>query len=111
MQGATILNAHPTGGEVARYESHWNEPAHETYALISYLPNLEGDGRLLILQGLDVAGTQAAAEALIHPFVIDPILRRAVRPDGSIRYFEILLRTTSIESNAMNTHVVGSRMY
>ena len=111
MQGATVINSHPTEGEVDRYESHWNEPAHETYALISYLPNLEGDGRLLILQGLDVAGTQAAAEVLIHPFVIEPILRRAVRPDGSIRYFEILLRTTSIESNAMNTHVVGSRMY
>jgi hypothetical protein len=111
MRGAAIFNVHPIAGEAARYDSHWNEPAHETYAIISYLPNLEGDGRLLILQGLDVAGTQAAGEAIIHPSAIEPILKRATRPDGSLRYFEILLRTTSIESNAMNTYVVCSRIY
>ena len=111
MQGATIVDARPQPGEAATYVSHWNEPAHETFALISCLPNLEGNGRLLILQGLDVAGTQAAGEALLHPAVIAPILRRATRSDGSLRYFEILLRTTSIESSATGTQVVGSRIY
>ena len=111
MQGATIVNTRPQPGEAAEYVSHWNEPAHETFALISCLPNLEGSGRLLVLQGLDVAGTQAAGEALFHPAAIAPILRRARRPDGSLGYFEILLRTTSIESNATGTQVIGSRIY
>ncbi len=111
MQGATIVNARPQPGEAAEYVSHWNEPAHETFALISCLPNLEGNGRLLVLQGLDVAGTQAAGEALFHPAAIAPILRRATRRDGSLGYFEILLRATSIESNATGTRVIGSRIY
>lgn len=111
MQGATIVNARPEPGERAEYVSHWNDPAHETYALISCLPNLEGNGRLLVLQGLDVAGTQAAAEALFHPETIASILRRARRRDGSLGYFEILLRTTSIESSATRTQVIGSRVY
>jgi hypothetical protein len=111
MQGATIVNTRPQPGEAAEYVSHWNEPAHETFALISCLPNLEGSGRLLVLQGLDVAGTQAAGEALFHPAAIAPILRRATRPDGSLGYFEILLRATSIESNATGTQVIGSRIY
>jgi hypothetical protein len=111
MQGATIVNAKPQPGEAAEYVSHWNEPAHETFALISCLPNLEGNGRLLILQGLDVAGTQAAGEALFHPAAIASILRRATRRDGTLRYFEILLRATSIESNATGTQVIGSRIY
>jgi len=81
MRGATIVNAHPLPGETASYVSHWNEPSHETFALIAFLPNLGGNGRLLLLQELDVAGTQAAAEALIHPDAIDPILRRATRPE------------------------------
>lgn len=111
MQGATILNARPLPGEAAAYVSHWNEPAHETFALISCLPNLEGNGRLLLLQGLDAAGTQAAGEALFHPAAIAPILRRAIRPDGSLGYFEILLRATSIESSATGAQVIGSRVH
>lgn len=111
MQGATIVNTSPRPGEADSYESHWSEPAHETFALISFLPNLGGSGRLLLLQGLDVAGTQAAAEALFNPAVIAGILKQATRPDGSLRSFEILLRATSIESNATGTQVAGSRIY
>jgi hypothetical protein len=92
MEGATILNAHPQPGDAPSYVSHWKAPAHDTFALIAFLPNLRGNGCLLLLRGLDVAGTQAAAEALIHSDTISPILRSATRPDGSLRFFEILLR-------------------
>jgi hypothetical protein len=111
MQGATILNLHPQPGEATSYLSHWNEPAHDTYALIAFLPNLGGTGHVLLLQGLDVAGTQAAAETILRPAIIDPILQRAKRPDGSLRFFEILLRSTSIESNSAGTQVIASRIY
>ena len=111
MQGATIVNAQPLPGEAPSYASHWNEPAHETFALIAFLPNLGGSGHLLLLQGLDVAGTQAAAEAIFHPAAIAPILKRATRPDGSLHYFEILLRSTSIESDSAGAQVIASRIY
>jgi hypothetical protein len=111
MEGATIINENPQPGEAASYASHWNEPAHETFALIAYLPNLSGNGHLLLLQGLDVAGTQAAAETLLHQDAIAPVLWRATRPDGSLRHFEVLLRSTSIESNATGTQVIASRIY
>jgi hypothetical protein len=111
MQGAEIVNRNPQPGEAPSYLSDWNEPAHETFALIEFLPNLSGNGHLLVLEGLDVAGTQAAAEMLLHPSAIDPILKRATRPDGSLRNFEVLLRSTSIESNATGTQVIASRIY
>jgi hypothetical protein len=111
MRSATIVNMKPQQGEAASYVSHWNEPAHETYALIAFVPNLGGSGRLLLLQGLDVAGTQASAETLFHPAAIAPILRQATRSDGSLRFFEILLRSTSIDSNSTGTQVVASRIY
>lgn len=111
MEGATILNMKPQPGEAASYASHWNEPAHETFALIAFLPNLSGNGHLLVLEGLDVAGTQAAAEMLLHPSAIDSILKSATRPDGSLRNFEVLLRSTSIESSATGTQIIASRIY
>jgi hypothetical protein len=111
MQGARILNTHPNPGEAASYVSHWNQPAHETYALIEYMPNLSGAGHTLLLQGLDVAGTQAAAEALLHPSAIAPVIEKALRSDGTLRPFEILLRATSIASNAAGTQVVSYRIH
>jgi hypothetical protein len=110
MEGAVILDTNPKPGEAASYASHWNEPAHETFALITFLPNLSGNGHVLVLQGLDVAGTQAAAEMLLHPSAIDAILKSATRGDGSLRNFEVLLRSTSIESSATGTQVIASRI-
>jgi hypothetical protein len=111
MQGATIVNVNPQPGEAASYASRWNEPAHETFALIAFLPNLGGNGQILLLQGLDVAGTQAAAETLLHQSTIASVLKRATRPDGSLRFFEVLLRSTSIESNATDIQIIASRIH
>lgn len=108
MQAATMSNVNPQPGEATSYVSHWNESAHETFATISYLPNLSGNGHLLLLQGLDVVGTQAAAEILFRDDVLDPILQRATRPDGSLRFFEVLLRSTSIQSSAAETRVIAA---
>lgn len=111
MESASIMNAKPLAGEAASYASHWNEPAHETYALILFVPNLTGSGHVLIIEGLDVAGTQAAAELLFHPAAIAPVLRNAQGPDGSLRPFEILLRATSIQSNAEGTKIIATRIH
>jgi hypothetical protein len=111
MQGATIVNLKPQPGEAASYSSHWNEPTHDTYAVISFLPDLSGYGKLLLLGGLDAAATQAASEALLRAETITPILQRARRPDGSLAAFEILLRSTSIQANATDIHVIASRIH
>jgi hypothetical protein len=110
MQEAWIVNTTPHPGEAATYVSHWNEPVHETYAVIAYVPNLSGNGHMLLIQGLDVAGTQAAAETLFRKDALAPILRAAALPGGGLRSFEILLQSTSIESNSANTQIIASRI-
>ncbi len=111
MQEAWISNSNPQPGEASSYASHWNEPAHETYALITFRPNLAGTGHLLVIQGLDVAGTQAAAETLFRGDAIAPVLKKALLPGGTLRSFEVLLQSTSLESNAANTQIIASRIY
>jgi hypothetical protein len=111
MQGATVVNLKPQPGESPSYTTNWKEPTHETYAVISFVPNLSGYGKLLLLGGLDAAATQAAGEALLRPETIMPILRGARRPDGSLAAFEILLRSTSIQANATDTHVIAYRIH
>jgi hypothetical protein len=106
-----VVNRQPQAREAASYSSHWNEPIHETYSVIIFAPNLSGYGRLLLLGGLDSAGTQAAGEALMQSGTITPILERARRPDGSLAPFEVLLRSTSIQANATGTQVIASRIH
>ncbi len=109
IQAAWITNAHPKTGEQDRYLSHWNEPAHSTYAVIAFEPNVAGSGHILLIEGLDVAGTQAAAEALFHGNALQPILR-AAKNGPNLRPFEVLLQSTSIASNAAGTQVVAYRI-
>lgn len=111
MQGASIVNLKPLPGESARYSSLWNEPSHETYGLILFLPNLSGRGNMLVIEGLDVAGTEAAAEMLFHPDMFEAILSQAKRGDGGLRPFEVLLRSTSIQSNAAGTQIIATRIH
>jgi hypothetical protein len=110
-ESATIINANPEPREQASYGSRWNDAAHETCTLIAFLPNMGGNGRLLLLQGLDVAGTQAAAETLFYSAAMTPILQRATRPDGSIRFFEVLVHSTSINWNSTDSQVIASRIH
>jgi len=110
MQEASVVNAKPRPGEASRYESLWNEPAHPTYAVIAFQPNLGGKGHILLIQGLDVAGTQAAAEALLRGDTLAPVLHAATQPSGELRPFEVLLQSTSIESNSASTQVVAFRI-
>ena len=111
MQGATVVNSKPQPGEASSYSSRSNEPIHETYSVIIFAPNLSGYGSLLMLGGLDAAGTQAAGEALMRSEAITPILEHARRPDGSLAPFEVLLRSTSIQANATDTQVIASRIH
>lgn len=110
MQEAWVVNAEPRQGEAARYVSQWNQPAHTTYAVVAFEPNLGGAGHLLLIEGLDVAGTQAAAEALLNGNTLQTVLRAARQSDGGLRPFEALLQSTSIESNAANARVVAWRL-
>jgi hypothetical protein len=64
-----------------------------------------------MIQGLDVAGTQAAAETLFRGDAIAPVLKKATLPDGKLRSFEVLLQSTSIQSNAANTQIIASRIF
>jgi hypothetical protein len=111
MESATIVNAKPRKGEAPTYASHWNEPAHETYALILFMPNLTGSGHVLVIEGLDVAGTEAAAELLFHPDSIASFIHSIEGPDGTPRPFEILLRASSIQSNAEGTQIIATRVH
>jgi hypothetical protein len=105
-----IVNKHPLPGESAIYSRNAKDPTYATYGVIAYVPNLDGTGHVLIVEGINMAGTQAAGTFLLNPSLMRPTLEHARGPHGSIRSFEILIQTLSVAANASRPQVISERI-
>ncbi len=107
-----IANLHPAPGEQAIYEATTSHDAHQTYAVIAFRPNLDHTGHVLLLQGIDAAGTQAAADMLFGAAGLQALLRTATTAQG-LRGFEILIEASSLDADSHPTsaRIVATRFY
>ncbi len=106
-----ILNTHPLRGEADHFASITGDPTNRTYGVIAYVQNLENSGHVLIVEGVNMAGTQAAGEFLLNPDKMKPMLDRARNRQGNLQSFEILLETTSIGSSASTSTPLSVRTH
>jgi len=104
-----VLNVTPKASEQKTYENGRDTEANQTFGVIDYLPSLDGTGHVLIVQGLNMAATQAAADVLFDPKAMQSVLAKATLPDGSLRSFELLVETRSINANAQGARIVATR--
>lgn len=106
---ATIVNRHPLPGEALTYASVPGDPAKRTYGVIAYVPNLDGTGHVLIVEGINMAGTQAAGEFLLNQDGVAPVIARARKPSGGLRSFEVLVETSDIAANSSQLKILSER--
>jgi hypothetical protein len=106
-----VLNEHPIGAEQKFYRNSTETTSNHTYGAIAYLPSLDGVGHVMIIQGLNMAATQAAADTLFDAAVIKPVLQQATLPNGTLRPFELLVETTSIGATAPGARLVATRIW
>lgn len=107
----TVVNRSPHAGEQAEYRSDPGSPSHLTYALVSYVPNLGGNGNVLIVQGTAMAGTQAASDfALVNP-ELSNLLELTHAKNGFPKKFEILLQSSNLSGGATSAKVIAYRVY
>ena len=68
--------------------------------LFRSLPNLNGTGNLLVVQGFTLAGTQAAAEFILNGRDFDGLFPSYAGNASRLPHFEILLRTMEVNGMA-----------
>jgi hypothetical protein len=102
-----ISNTHPRVGENAIYGTPG--PDH-TYGLIAYVPNLTSTGHVLIVGGLNTAGTEAAATFLLTPSLMMPTLQRARAAHGGLQQFELLIGAGDVATNASAPQLILERI-
>lgn len=106
-----IRNTDPHAGELPIYQNDATAPSHQTYGVIALTHNLNSAGSVLIVEGLTMAGTQAAVDTVFDSHAVQPILEKARNEDGSLRPFEILIETRSFGSNSPQANIVATRIY
>jgi len=107
---SAILNRRPLQGELPVYTNDATAPSHRTYAVVALAPNLNDTGWVLIIEGLTMAGTQAATDILFNREAMRPVLDKARVPNGSLKPFELLIETRSFGSNSPQASIIADRI-
>jgi hypothetical protein len=110
------IEVYPVGGR-ARYERRpgdvpprktLNNAETQSYAVIALLPNITYTGKVLLIEGLTMEGTDAAIEFLVRPQSCAVLVDRIVSELGSVeRPFEALLQLTPVSGGAANVQLIG----
>lgn len=106
-------NIHPKAGEQETYHGLvFTGNSGEDYATISFLPLPNGRGSVLVLQGLQQEGTEAAGLFLEDPTnrqKLQQALGIAANPAQPV-YFEALIRTNAIAGSSTASTIVATRV-
>lgn len=107
-----FLNVQPLPGEQKYYQGlRWTGTDGEDYADIALLPYESSEGSILILQGLQQEGTEAAGRFLANPegrHKLSQALGLAGEPKDRI-WFEALIRTKAIAGAPSSESIVAVR--
>jgi hypothetical protein len=113
LKGPCFRNRSPKPGEPNAYlAGGWTgvKGSEESYAVAALRPNLEGTGHVLILEGLDMEGTEAAGEFVCNPAKFGAFLRAtgAMR-DAILQPFEALIKLRAIPGGYEALELVAFR--
>jgi hypothetical protein len=106
----SVLNRSPQKGEAPQWDSAYDDPQHRVYGVVAFLPNLGGNGNVLILEGTSMAGTESAWDFASDDSQLLPFLKRIERADGATPHFEVLLETRNVSGSAVRNNIVAWRV-
>lgn len=113
LTGPCFRNKVPKPGEAKSYGAgNWTgvKGSEESYAVAALRPNLEGTGHVLILEGLDMEGTEAAGEFVCNPEKFAALLRAAgAARDSVLKPFEALIKLRAIPGGYEALELVAFR--
>ena len=105
----TILNRNPEGSEPSKWLVNYGDTQHRVYGVVAFLPNVSGDGSVLIIEGTSMAGTECAWDFVADQNQLRPFLEKIKRPDGVIPPFQVLLLAHNLNGNSTSSQVLASR--
>ena len=82
----------------------------DSYALIALVPGLADNDRVLLLEGLNMEGTEAAGETVTNPAELADMLHQMGHRSGTpVSPFEALVKLTSVPGGYANSKAIAFR--
>lgn len=106
----SVINRNPINGEPSHWDSNHTDAQHRVYGVLAYLPNLSSNGRVLILEGTTMAGTECVWNFVSDDTQLLPFLERIRRPDKSVPPFEVVLGASNLSGSAAKANVLAWRV-
>jgi len=104
-----IVNRAPRTGEEEEYlPSPLDATTRDIYGLIAFVPNLNHESDVLILQATSMAGTEVALETLANPALFRELQRQM--GSGKLAHFEALIRTRTLNGTAGESSILATRV-
>jgi len=107
-----FTNGHPLAGEQPTYtpKTDLNVNSGVGYARLAYLPNPPGEGFVLLLTGINMVTSEAAAEFATDPGRVAELLKVTGATNlRQLPHFEILLQTSAVDTTPKDVRVIAYR--
>jgi hypothetical protein len=108
-----IRNLRPLPGEPAFLSDrgpHNPQGAAESYALISHVPGLNGNGEILYFSGNQTPAVMGAVQAFTDPVSARNLVSKLDIPGGKLpRYYQVVLKVTSMDDMPIDVAYVFHR--
>jgi hypothetical protein len=105
----SVINRSPKGDEPGQWNSGYTDAQRRVYGVVAYLPNLSGNGNVLIVEGTSMAGTDSAWNFVSDDSQLLPFLTHIRRGDGTVPHFEVVLGTNNFSGSATKSTVLAWR--
>lgn len=107
-----IVNQQPRPGEKREYLQQGDgNGTHSTPVRIGVVPNLSGNGRVMLIAGLSMEGTEAGVEYISDPKHLQEV-RRALGVESLAegQRWELLLEASSLQGSSKGIRILSSRV-
>jgi hypothetical protein len=104
-----VRSSLPRPGEQAIYTPAASQDPTSGYSVVDYLPNPDQNGKVLIIAGTGSEATEGAGEFLTSEESLAAFQK--MLHTRTLPYFEIVLKTTHLNSTPMTAIVVAYRTY
>jgi len=112
LHRAVIINKHPSAGEPDSFVGEAvGEKPYASFGTITFLPNLDRTGSILLIAGTNMQGTSAAGEYITNSDRFEELLKLLKVNDGApVPYFEMVVKLVSVGGTSVSTRPVMLRI-
>ena len=104
-----VENRHPREGEpkIFTMEDPTVTGTVDRFSVVASLPNLSGDGNVLILSGQEMSGTEAAANLVTTEALFQELMKHIPPATKGVPRFEVLLKVKHVEYTTQGFEVLA----